>query len=167
MVFLKRLGYIFFLGIATFVLIGASVGFMTFALRTPLMLLELVSPIKNGMFLVFLALVVLFLAGMGMDLAFRHGFSFGNKSMLNQTPALTSDGSVVFVMGEEVASDGRVYVKVLMPIAHPIPGFLKIIPREKIMLLNNPPTEMIKVIMSNGVIQLGGLEIKEVEKKEE
>jgi len=160
-VFLKRLGYVFFLGLVTFVLIGALVGFMEFALKTPLSFLEVVSPIKNIAFLFFLGLVIVLLAGLGMDWALKHGFSFGSKSMFNQASALTLDGSVVFVMGEEVTRDGRVYVKVLMPIAHPIPGFLRIIPKENIVLLNNPSTEIIKVIMSNGIIHLGVLDVKE------
>lgn len=162
MAFLKRIFYIFFLGIVTFVLIGALVGFMTFALKTPLAFLEFVSPIKNIFFLIFLALVILFFAGVGMDWALKHGFSF-----LNKTSALTEDGSVVFVMGEEVTTDGKVYVKVLEPITHPIPGFLRILPMDKIALLNNLPTEMIKVIMSNGVIHLGILDFKEIKKSEE
>ncbi len=160
---IKRLFYFLFLGIVTFVFIGALVGFVDFALKTPLAFLELISPIKNTAFLVFLAVVIFVCAGVGMDVAFRHGFSFGKKSLFSQAPALTEDGSLVFVMGEETTPDGKVYVKVLMPLAHPIPGFLKILPKECISILKNEPSEMIKIVMSDGVLKLVKFEVKKDE----
>ncbi len=160
MTVVKRILYILFLGIVTFVVIGASIGFISFALRMPLMLLEAISPIKDMIFLVFLAMVVLLIVGFVMDWAFKRGFSFGKHSLLHQTPALTEDGSLVFVMGEEKTQEGKIYLKVLVPIVHPIPGLLKILPKERVFPLTNDPSEMIKLVMSDGVIKLATFEMK-------
>lgn len=162
---IKKIGYIFLFGAVFFVLLGLLIGFIKFAIEIPLSLLGSISPIKNIFFLIFITIVIIFLAGLLVDYFFKKTSRFGKKSFLNYQPALTNNDALIIVTGEEtLKSDGRVYVKAFWPIVHPITGLLFCIPKDEVRFLKINPSEIIKLIMSDGAAPLDNFEF--VEQKE-
>jgi len=159
---IKKFGYLIFLGIISFVIIGALISFLHFAIGTPLKILQAIFPNQNNLFLLCLTAIIIFLVGLGTNQILKKGINIGKRNLFNQTPALTEDGYLVFITGEEIAKNGITYYKVIQPIAHPLPGFLRIIVKTNLKILDISAPEAIKLVMSDGVINLAdGIKFKD------
>lgn len=98
---LKKIGYLLLFGAVFFVLLGVLIGFTKFAIEIPLSLLSNISPIKNIFFLIFVTILIIFLAGLVVDWLFKKTSRLGNKNFLNYQPALTNSDALIIVTGEE------------------------------------------------------------------
>lgn len=156
---IKDLFYILFLGAIFFVIIGALISFFNFAIHIPLSLLQIISPIKNQLFLLFVSLLIIFLIGLLINHFLTTGIRLGTKKLFeNCKAALTQDDKWAFVMSEQPCSQLKIiFFNIWKAFTHPLTGELGPSTKDKLRFVKNRPEEIFAHILSFGTRPLKDL----------